>query len=286
MPASAVTGGTLTVEVLAGPTAPLATSLESRENAKPPCRVDCCTLVQYHGRHVEWLYCDRFGCRIGPRHCWRAGRRAASTRGNPPLRPRARLVADRAALGHHRASGARLWRGCGRRPHGAERHGVELVSVGVDTWGVDWALVDKAGELVGLPHAYRDPRNRPAYEQVVAKLGPQRIYQTTGIQFMPLNTLYSLYAHKLADPDALDRPISCCSCRILLHFWLSGNQSRWRPRSPRRAKWSIATRATGRAKCSPSSACRRIFSAPISPPGTELGTMRPKLAEETGLPAN
>lgn len=63
---------------------------------------------------------------------------------------------------------------------------VRLVSVGVDTWGVDWSLVDKAGELVGLPHAYRDPRNQAAYEEVVAKLGAERIYQTTGIQFSTL----------------------------------------------------------------------------------------------------
>src|SRR5688572_26524655 len=62
--------------------------------------------------------------------------------------------------------------------------GVKLVSVGVDTWGVDWALVDAAGELVGLPHAYRDPRNAEAYEKAIAKLGRQRIYETTGIQFM------------------------------------------------------------------------------------------------------
>ena len=60
---------------------------------------------------------------------------------------------------------------------------VELTSVGVDTWGVDWALLDKAGELVGTPHAYRDPRNAAAYEAVVAKLGADRIYRTTGIQF-------------------------------------------------------------------------------------------------------
>ena len=73
---------------------------------------------------------------------------------------------------------------------------VELVSVGVDTWGVDWALVDKAGELVGTPHAYRDPRNAAAYDAVVAKLGAERIYRTTGIQFMALNSLYSLYAHQ------------------------------------------------------------------------------------------
>ena len=161
MPASAVTGGTLTVEVLAGPTAPLATSLESRENAKPPCRVDCCTLVQYHGRHVEWLYCYRFGCRIGPRCCWCAGRPATSIRGNPPLRARARLVADWAALGHY-GDLHEIVAGLRKTAAWSRTAGVKLVSVGVDTWGVDWVLIDKAGELVGLPHAYRDPRNGPA----------------------------------------------------------------------------------------------------------------------------
>src|SRR3954462_4255717 len=84
----------------------------------------------------------------------------------------------------------------------AKANGVEVVSVGVDTWGVDWALIDKAGELVGSPHAYRDPRNSAAYDAVLAKLGADRIYRTTGIQFMALNSLYSLYAHKLADPQA------------------------------------------------------------------------------------
>ncbi len=97
------------------------------------------------------------------------------------------------------------------------------MSVGVDTWGVDWALVDKAGELVGLPHAYRDPRNGAAYDEVVAKLGAERIYQTTGIQFMALNTLYSLYAHKLADPGALAAAERLLFMPDLLHYWLSGN---------------------------------------------------------------
>ena len=104
----------------------------------------------------------------------------------------------------------------------AAQHDVRLVSVGVDTWGVDWALVDKAGELVGLPHAYRDPRNQAAYEQVVAKLGAERIYQTTGIQFMALNTLYSLYAHKLADPGALAAAERLLFMPDLFHYWLSG----------------------------------------------------------------
>src|ERR1043165_7857214 len=102
---------------------------------------------------------------------------------------------------------------------------VELASVGVDTWGVDWALIDKAGELVGLPHAYRDPRNSAAYDAALAKLGADRIYRTTGIQFMALNSLYSLYAHKLADPQALAAADRLMFIPDLLHYWLSGERT-------------------------------------------------------------
>ena len=88
----------------------------------------------------------------------------------------------------------------------AKANRVELVSVGVDTWGVDWALVDKAGELVGIAACLpRSAKSRPPTKRVVAKLGTDRIYRTTGIQFMPLNSLYSLYAHKLADPQRFRR---------------------------------------------------------------------------------
>jgi rhamnulokinase len=160
---------------------------------------------------------------------------------------------------------------------------VTLVSVGVDTWGVDWALVDGAGELVGLPHAYRDPRNPPAYDEVIAKLGQQRIYKTTGIQFMALNTLYSLYAHKLADPAALDRAHRLLFVPGLLHFWLSGNVA---------IEATVAS-TSQMIDCHTGDWAREMLAelglpthllGPTSPAGTLLGTIRPKLAEETGLP--
>jgi rhamnulokinase len=182
-----------------------------------------------------------------------------------------------------------IWReivaGLRRAAEWAKTNRIELASVGVDTWGVDWALVDTAGELVGLPHAYRDPRNPPAYERVLAQLGKERIYQTTGIQFMPLNTLYSLYAHRQADPGALEAADQLLFMPDLLHFWLSGNRvveatnastsqmvdchtGKWARALP--AELGIPTHVLG----------------PISPPGTEVGRLRSKLAEETGLPTD
>ncbi len=162
---------------------------------------------------------------------------------------------------------------------------VEFASVGVDTWGVDWALVDKAGELVGLPHAYRDPRNNAAYDDVMAKLGADRIYRTTGIQFMPINSLYSLYAHKSADPQAFVAVDQLLFVPDLLHYWLSGVQT---------VEATIAS-TSQMIDCHSGDWAHDMLSelglptnilGPISPPGTSVGKLRTKLAEDTGLPGN
>lgn len=166
----------------------------------------------------------------------------------------------------------------------AGAHDATLTSVGVDTWGVDWALLDSAGELVGLPHAYRDPRNQAAYEQAVAKLGAERIYQTTGIQFMALNTLYSLYAHELADPGALKAAQRLLFMPDLMHYWLSGNAA---------VEATIAS-TSQMIDCHTGSWANELLEelglpthilGPITPPGSVIGTLRPSLAAETGLPA-
>ncbi len=167
----------------------------------------------------------------------------------------------------------------------AKSNRVELASVGVDAWGVDWALVDKTGELVGLPHAYRDPRNTDAYERVLAQLGAERIYQTTGIQFMPLNTLYSLYAHQRADPGAFNSADQLLFIPDLFHYWLSGNRVVEATIASTSQMVDCRTRDWARDMLAELGIPADILS-PISPPGTEVGTLRPKLADDTGLPAS
>jgi rhamnulokinase len=160
---------------------------------------------------------------------------------------------------------------------------IELVSVGADTWGVDSALLDKSGELVGLPHAYRDPRNTAAYDAVVKKLGADRIYQTTGIQFMPLNTLYSLYAHQQADPHALAAAEQLLFIPDLFHYWLS---------SERTVEATIAS-TSQMIDCHTGDWARDMLAdlglpttilGPTTRPSTMIGTLRARIAEETGLP--
>lgn len=181
-----------------------------------------------------------------------------------------------------------LWReiviGLKQAASWAARHGVQLVSVSVDTWGVDWGLVGKSGELVGLPHAYRDPRNQAAYETVVEQLGVDQIYQTTGIQFMALNTLYSLYAQWTAGKEIVAAADRLLFMPDLFHYWLSGemtNEATIASTSQmldcRSGKWAtglieqlgLPTNILGK----------------ISPSGSEVGTIRAEVAAETGLPA-
>ncbi len=68
------------------------------------------------------------------------------------------------------------------------------ISLAVDSWAVDYGFIGSDNNLIGDVHAYRDPRNEKAFSEVVAKLGRERIYSSTGIQFLPFNTIYQLYA--------------------------------------------------------------------------------------------
>ena len=76
-------------------------------------------------------------------------------------------------------------------------------SIGIDTWGVDFVLLDKAGNRVGLPVSYRDSRTEGIMPRACAELGRDAIYRRTGIQFLPFNTLYQLRAFVEQQPERL-----------------------------------------------------------------------------------
>jgi rhamnulokinase len=182
-----------------------------------------------------------------------------------------------------------IWReivtGLRRAAEWGKTNRAQLVSVGVDTWGVDWALVDAAGELMGVPHAYRDPRNAAAYEEVLSKLGRERIYRTTGIQFMQLNTLYSLYAHKHADPGSLDAADQLLFIPDLFHYWLSGNRVVEATIASTSQMIDCHTGDWAREMLGELGLSSKILGE-ISPSATVVGTLHPKLVAETGLPAS
>jgi len=101
----------------------------------------------------------------------------------------------------------------------------EIASIGFDTWGVDYGLIGKSGRLVHQPTAYRDPKKNEIYQEVRRKLTDERIYARTGIQFMPINTLYQL-AVDAQDPDRpLERARSLLMVPDLLSYWLTGEKT-------------------------------------------------------------
>lgn len=86
-----------------------------------------------------------------------------------------------------------------------KKEGITLTSIGIDTWGCDVAFFDKNGELIGLPYCYRDPHTDGAMERYFAEcMTRQELYERTGIQFMPFNTLFQLDTIRRENKDAFD----------------------------------------------------------------------------------
>lgn len=71
--------------------------------------------------------------------------------------------------------------------------GILIDSIGIDTWGVDYVLLDKQGQRVGLPVSYRDNRTTGIMPQALVQIGKSEIYRRSGIQFLPFNTIYQLF---------------------------------------------------------------------------------------------
>ncbi|MBM3493869.1 MAG: rhamnulokinase, partial [Armatimonadetes bacterium] len=153
--------------------------------------------------------------------------------------------------------------------------------LGVDTWGVDFALLDKADDVLGLPYHYRDSRTDGVMDEVFRIVPRDEVYRTTGIQFMQLNTLFQLMAMRLAGSPLLDLASSLLMTPDLINFWLTGvkaneftNATTTQCYDPRAAAW-----ATGMLE--------RLgiptgFLGEIVPPGTVLGPLHPSVRDDTG----
>ena len=100
-----------------------------------------------------------------------------------------------------------------------------LDGVGVDTWGVDFGLLDTQGRLLEAPTHYRDERHPPAMTEVHALIPSEEIWAKTGVQFMPFNTLYQLYALQRRSPGLLDKAAHLLLMPDLFHHQLTQGRS-------------------------------------------------------------
>ncbi len=106
----------------------------------------------------------------------------------------------------------------------AQQQAESLASVGVDAWGVDFGLLDARGDLLANPVHYRDRRTAGMLELAEGLVGRQRIFESTGIQFLPINTLYQLLALREAKSPLLEAAKTLLTIPDLLAYWLSGRR--------------------------------------------------------------
>ena len=159
--------------------------------------------------------------------------------------------------------------------------GVRPDSLGVDTWGVDFGLLAKDGGLLGLPFCYRDHRNAGAMEDYFKLVPRTELYQATGIQFLPFNTLFQLYAMVRDRSPQLEAAADLLFMPDLFHYLLTGRKateftiaSTSQFLDPRTRNWIPGLfQAMGFS--------RRILQD-IVEPGTVLGPLSDKLIAETG----
>ncbi len=97
-----------------------------------------------------------------------------------------------------------------------------LHGVGVDTWGVDYALLGEQGNLLENPYHYRDTRNAGMMDAVFERVSREKIYAVTGIQFLQINTLYQLFAACRTTPHLVDAASALVMIPDLFNYWLSG----------------------------------------------------------------
>ena len=159
---------------------------------------------------------------------------------------------------------------------------VEIAAIGVDAWGVDYALLGERGELLQNPYHYRDRRTQGAMEEVFRTISREEIYRATGIQFMPINTIYQLYATQRDTPSIVAAARRLLTIPDLFHFWLTGNAvceftnaTTTQLVNPFRRTW--ATELMVRL------GLRADLPAPIIEPGTVVGTLLPSLAQNSAL---
>ena len=164
----------------------------------------------------------------------------------------------------------------------AAREAEQIESVGIDSWGIDFALLDRDGALVSNPYHHRDPRTEGMVERAFEQVPKEEIYERTGIQFMRINTLYQLLA--LEDSPMWDVADTLLLIPDLMNYWLTGEKTCEFTNATTTQLYDLHTEGWAEDLLQRMSFPARIFPK-IVPPGTELGLLLPEVAEEAGLDA-
>ncbi|HVK44494.1 MAG TPA: rhamnulokinase family protein [Micropruina sp.] len=157
-----------------------------------------------------------------------------------------------------------------------------MESIAIDTWAVDYGLLDAAGSLVGSPFAYRDSRTARGVEAVHAQVPFDRLYRRNGLQFLPFNTLYQLAAEPGLDDAGPRRPERLLLVPDLLAYWLTGRQVAEYTNASTTGLVDARSRQWDDALIAELALPRGIFPELVQP-GTAVGSLRAEVVEEVGI---
>lgn len=156
-----------------------------------------------------------------------------------------------------------------------------LASIGLDTWGVSFALLDKQGALLGNPYHYRDARTDGMLEKAFRRAPKEEIFEQTGIQFLQINTLYQLLSMVIQDSPLLSAAETLLMTPDLFNYWFTGRKVSERTIASTSQCFNPNTGTWANSLIEGMGIPSHIFPEIIQP-GTVLGELLPTVADETG----
>jgi rhamnulokinase len=157
---------------------------------------------------------------------------------------------------------------------------VGLHGIGVDTWAVDFGLLDRDGALVGNPYHHRDERTEGMLEEAFRRVPREEMYRTTGIQFLRINTVYQLLA--MEDSSLLGAGETLLMIPDLLNYWLTGEKACEYTNATSTQLYDLERNNWATEMMGDLGIPARLFPRIISP-ATDLGPLLPEVAREAGL---
>ena len=166
----------------------------------------------------------------------------------------------------------------------AAKEGVEISSVGIDTWGVDFAFIGKDGSVMGMPYAYRDPAIATAHTEYFEKVLPrEKVYGMTGIQIMNFNSLFQIYARRRDGSSQLAAAERLLFMPDALSYMLTGNKVTEYTIASTSQMLNPVTKKIDPELLASLELDGSLFSD-IVMPGHVVGMLRKEIADEAGLP--
>lgn len=165
----------------------------------------------------------------------------------------------------------------------AVQAGYNVKSIGIDTWGVDFGLIDKAGNLLANPMCYRDSCTAGVVEEVFSRISRTDHYRESGIQVMPINTLFQLYALQKENPRLFECAEHLLFMPDLFSYFLTGNCDNEYSIASTSELLNATTRSWNTGLMAQLGLPLHLFTKPVIMPGRSRGRITAAVAAETGL---